>query len=189
MRISIFIDGNNFFNLCKRQLGWNVDLRKLIEHYNQIGTVVDAFYYSAIDLARPANKFLDSLPYYGFVLVSKPLKTVGYGVDAHQKGNLDIEIVMDMFNTIDNYDMAVLVSGDGDFMRPLELLRARGKRFQVLSHPAVVAKELLSVAGMHYVNISGLEKELKYTPSFMEQGEDLESAIEDMAKIEAEPDV
>ena len=188
MRISIFIDGNNFFNLCKKQLGWNVDLCKLIEHYNQIGTVVDAFYYSAIDLSRPANKFLDSLPCYGFVLVSKPLKTIGYGIEAHQKGNLDIEIVLDMFNTIDNYDMAVLVSGDGDFTRPLELLRARGKRFQVLSHPAIVAKELRAVAGMHYVNISALEEELKYSPSFIEQGGDIESAMEDMTKIEAEED-
>ena len=185
MRISIFIDGNNFFNLCKKHLGWNVDLRKLIEFYNKTGTVVDAFYYSAIDQARPSNKFLDALPYYGFVLVSKPLKTVGYGAEAHQKGNLDIEIVMDIFNTIDNYDMAVLVSGDGDFMRPLEMLRARGKRFQVLSHPAVVARELLTVAGMHYINIATLEKDLKYAPLYVGE-DDIQSAIEDMSRIEAE---
>ncbi len=82
--------------------------------------------------------------------------------------------------------MAVLVSGDGDFMRPLEMLRARGKRFQVLSHPAVVARELLTVAGMHYINIATLEKDLKYTPPCAGQADAIESAIEDMSQVEAE---
>ena len=184
MRISIFVDGNNYFYLRKRHLGWSIDFRKLIEHYGKMGDVVDAFYYSAIDMSRPLNTFFVALPYSGFALVSKPLKTIGGDGDAHQKGNLDVEIVMDLLNTIDHYDMAVLVSGDGDFTRPLELLRAKGKRFQVLSHPAVVAKELLAVAGMHYVNIATLEEELKRSSSEHEQ--DIESVIEDMAQVEAE---
>ena len=46
---------------------------------------------------------------------------------------MDVEIVLDMFNTVDSYDMAILVSGDGDFERALNLLRARGKRFIVVS--------------------------------------------------------
>ena len=184
MRISIFVDGNNYFYLRKKNLGWSIDFRKLIEHYGKMGDVVDAFYYSAIDMSRPLNSFFMALPHSGFALVSKPLKTIGNDGDAYQKGNLDVEIVMDLLTTIDNYDMAVLISGDGDFARPLEFLRARGKRFQVLSHPAVVAKELLAVVGMHYVNIATLEEDLKLSSS--DRAHDIESVIEDMAQVESE---
>jgi uncharacterized LabA/DUF88 family protein len=45
-----------------------------------------------------------------------------------KKANLDIEIVLDIFNTIDHYDMAVFISGDGDFERVLRLLKARGMK-------------------------------------------------------------
>jgi uncharacterized LabA/DUF88 family protein len=43
------------------------------------------------------------------------------------KGNLDTEIVLDMLNTVDNYGVAYLCSGDSDFERCVDLLRSRGK--------------------------------------------------------------
>ncbi len=183
MRIAIFVYGSNLFYLT-RELGWAVDLKKLIGYYNMQGTVVDAYYYTAIDTTKPKSGFLNALPAFGFVLVSKPLKTVGHGEDAHSKGNLDIEIVLDMFNTIDTYDMAVLVSGDGDFVRALEFLRARGKRFHVLSHPKQVAKEIREVAGMHYTNIATLASYLRYEPYCVKNSADVEEILEDMADVE-----
>ncbi len=47
------------------------------------------------------------------------------------KGNLDTEILLDMVNTVDNYDVAFLCSGDSDFERAVDLLRSRGKRIYV----------------------------------------------------------
>lgn len=78
-----------------------------------------------------------------------------------QKANLDIEIVLDIFNTIDLYDMAILVSGDGDFERPLQLLRVRGKRFLVLSTQGFVARELREVAGMHYIDFQDIRESVE----------------------------
>ena len=63
---------------------------------------------------------------------------------------MDIEIVLDMFNTIEHYDMAVLVSGDGDFERPMNLLKARGKRYLVMATRMFIARELREAVGMHY---------------------------------------
>jgi uncharacterized LabA/DUF88 family protein len=94
--------------------------------------------------------------------VTKQLKTIMQADSTPtQKANLDIEIVLDMFNTIDHYDMAVLVSGDGDFERPLQLLRARGKRFLVLSTHGFVARELREVAGMHYVDFEDIRERVE----------------------------
>lgn len=133
-RVSVFIDGANFFFMQKDGLGWFADPKKLLDFIEaKYGTISDAFYYIGKDAPPDARQqgFLDALPEMGFSVVSKQIKTI---YDAKtgttkKKANLDIEIVLDMFNTIDSYDIAVLVSGDGDFDRALQLLKARGKRF------------------------------------------------------------
>ncbi|MEH2403928.1 hypothetical protein [Nostoc sp.] len=48
--------------------------------------------------------------------------------------------------------MRVSLFGDGDFERPLQLLRARGKRFFVMSTNGIVAEEIRAVAGSHYID-------------------------------------
>lgn len=44
------------------------------------------------------------------------------------KGNPYTEIVLDMVNTSDNYDPAILLSGDSDLECAVELLRSCGRR-------------------------------------------------------------
>lgn len=164
MRISLFVDGANFFYMQRDQLKWWVDPRRLLEWVQGKGEVVDAFYYVGVDIPPEArqDKYLKALTFMGYSLVTKELKTITQENGALiKKANLDIEIVLDMFNTIDHYDMAVLVSGDGDFERPLQLLRARGKKFLVMSTPGNVAIELREVAGMHFVNFQDIRAEVE----------------------------
>lgn len=77
-----------------------------------------------------------------------------------KKANLDIEIVLDMFNQIENYDSAVICSGDGDFIRPLQLLRARGKRFYILSSVKYAAREVRMLAGPDFKDIAKMQVQL-----------------------------
>ncbi|MFY7786636.1 MAG: NYN domain-containing protein [Thermoflexibacteraceae bacterium] len=101
----------------------------------------------------------------GYALVTKPIKTIYDSKTGKnkEKANLDIEIVLDIFNTIDNYDMAVLISGDGDFERPLQLLKARGKKFLVLSTQGFIANEIINVSGRHYVDFRDIKSEVEKT--------------------------
>ena len=126
---------------------------------------MDAYYYVGKDSPPVAEQqaYLSALTYMGYSLVTKPIKTIYDSATGKfiQKANLDIEIVLDMFNTIDNYDVAVLVSGDGDFDRPLRLLRARGKRFKVLASSHFVASELRDVAGMHLIDMESIRPEIE----------------------------
>ncbi len=164
-RVALFVDGANFFYMQKNDLGWFVDTRKLLDYCRQFGDLVDAYYYVGKDNQPETSQqaFLSALTYMGYSLVTKPIKSVYDSASGKfiQKANLDIEIVLDMFNTLDNYDLAVLVSGDGDFDRPLRLLRARGKRFKVLASPHFVASELRDVAGMHLIDLETLKPELE----------------------------
>lgn len=165
MRISVFLDGANFFFMQKEKLGWFADPRRLLEYISTKGEINEAFYYIGQD-APPASRqqaFLDALPGMGYSLVSKQIKTI-YDTKtgtSKRKANLDIEIVLDMFNTIEHYDMAVLVSGDGDFERALQLLRARGKQLLVIATDGFIARELRSVAGRHYVDMESIKTEIE----------------------------
>lgn len=164
MKISVFVDGANFFYMQKDRLHWWIDPRRLLEWIKKKGEIVDAFYYVGIDSHsdQQQDNFLKALTYMGYSLVTKELKTI-FQPDGTEKrkANLDIEIVLDMFNTIEHYDMAVLLSGDADFERPLGLLRARGKKFLVLSTQGFVAREIRAVAGMHFVDFQEIREEVE----------------------------
>ncbi|MEH2161256.1 MAG: NYN domain-containing protein [Nostoc sp.] len=155
MRVSLFLDGANFFYMQRDCLRWWADPKKILDFVRTKGELVDAFYYMGVDAPPVAKQegYLKALPTMGYTLVTKTLKNILLSDGTtKQKANLDVEIVLDMFNTIDHYDMAVLISGDGDFERPLQLLRARGKRFFVMSTNGIVAEEIRSVAGSHYID-------------------------------------
>ena len=166
MRIAVFLDGANFFFMQKDDLGWFADPKKIIDYIESLyGSVEDAYYYigqdSPPDIRQQA--FLDALPMMGYAVVSKQIKTLfdEKTGNTKKKANLDIEIVLDMFNTIDNYDLAVLISGDGDFERALSLLKARGKKFLVMATDKYIARELRAAAGKHYVNLENIREDIE----------------------------
>lgn len=164
MRVSLFIDGSNFFYSQKDSLNWWVDPKKLLSWCRtNLGDVVDATYYTSVEPGNPQQeKYHKALAHMGFGLQTKEIKLLSQpdGTNKH-KANLDVEIVADMFNTINNYDMAVLLSGDSDFVRPLQLLKARGKLFKVISTKGFIAQEMFQFAGMHYIDLRELRELLE----------------------------
>lgn len=166
MRVAVFVDGANYF-FMQRNLGWHIDAKKLLTFCERYGELEDAYYYIGTDAPPEAQQqaYLNALANMGYSLVTKNIKTIHDAEtgDLKQKANLDIEIVLDMFNTIDNYDMAILVSGDGDFERALELLRARGKKFKVIATSSMVAKEIRSLCGMHYIDFQDIKEHVEKT--------------------------
>lgn len=151
-RIAVFVDGSNFFYMQKDCLKWWIDPKKLLRWCGERGSVVDATYYASVDPENEAQgSYSKALCHMGYRVESKTIKTfTAANGSVKHKANLDIEIVLDMFNTINNYDEAILVSGDADFGRALQILRARGKSFLVLSTKGFVASEIRAIAGMHY---------------------------------------
>lgn len=162
-RIAVFVDGSNFFYLQKDCLRWWIDPKKLLKWISTRGEVVDATYYASVDPTNEGqNNYIKALCHMGFRVESKVIKTYTQddGTQKH-KANLDIEIVLDMFNTINNYDEAILVSGDADFARALQILRARGKQFLILSTKGFVASEIRQIAGLHYKDLADLRASIE----------------------------
>jgi len=162
-KVSLFVDGANFFYSQKDSLHWWVDPKKLLAWCKTFGDVTDATYYASTEPGNSQQeKYLKALSHMGFSVVTKDIKVFQQtdGTEKH-KANLDIEIVLDMFNTLSSYDLAVLVSGDADFVRPLQMLKTRGKRFMVVSTKGFIAQEMRQLAGMHYQDLADLRELLE----------------------------
>jgi uncharacterized LabA/DUF88 family protein len=167
-RVSIFVDGANMY-YAQKKLGWYIDFRKVLQFFgkDQGNGVSEAYYYTGAD-TQAKNRdsaFHEYLMYSGYTVRTKAIKqmvddTTGEIVE---KANLDIELVIDMFNTVTLYDTCVLMSGDSDFERALELVRTKGKRIAVVAHPEMTARELRNVAGRNYYDLRDLERSVART--------------------------
>lgn len=156
-RVALFIDGANVYAAAKR-LGWNFDHRKILEHFAGFGKLYNAFYYTAVPypMDDKQKRFIDALTYMGYTVRTKPLRELTDETgETHRRANLDIELVTDLLATSDLFDTAILLTGDGDFERPVEVLRYKGKRVVVASIPEMTSYELRNVAD-EYVDLKDI---------------------------------
>ena len=152
-RIALFIDGANLYSAAK---GLNIDLdfKKLLEEFQKRGVLVRAYYYTAIVEDQdysPIRPLVDWLDYNGFTVVTKPAKEY---VDAsgrkRHRGDMDVDLAVDMLELAEHLDHVVLFSGDSDFRRLVEAMQRRGVRVTVVStvksQPPMASDELRRVA-------------------------------------------
>lgn len=161
-KVAIFLDGSNCF-YTQRKMGWHVDAEKLLNYCKEYGDIVEAIYYCGESNDTKQRSFLNKLAYIGYSLETKPLKTIrDYETgEVSQKANLDVEIVLDMFNMIDRYDLAILISGDGDFERAIKQLKSRGKEVKVISTRGCVATELVHATGVNYIDFLSIRETIE----------------------------
>jgi uncharacterized LabA/DUF88 family protein len=162
-RISIFVDGNNMF-YAQQKNGWFFDPKRVLEYFKGEPHVslVNAFWYTGLKDPQDQRGFRDALISLGYTVRTKILKE--YYDDSSgrysQKANLDIEIVVDMFNTVDQYDRVILFSGDGDFERAIELLRSKNTHITVVSTEGMIARELRNATD-RYIDLNDIRESIE----------------------------
>jgi uncharacterized LabA/DUF88 family protein len=148
-KIALFIDGANLYATTKT-LGFDIDYRRLLNEFQSRGTLMRAFYYTAVledsdfSSIRP---LIDWLDYNGYTVVTKPTKEFIDSTGRRKvKGNMDIELAVDALELASHLDEMVLFSGDGDFRSLVEAVQRRGVHVTVVStissHPPMIADEL-----------------------------------------------
>src|SRR5579875_1947789 len=149
-RIALFIDGANLYSAA-RGLNVDIDYKKLLDEFRKRGVLLRAYYYTAIvedQEYSPIRPLVDWLDYNGFTVVTKPAKRYVEQSTGHTrtKGNMDMEIAVDMMETAPKLDHVVLFSGDGDFRRLVESVQRQGVRVTVVStvksQPPMASDEL-----------------------------------------------
>jgi len=148
-RIALFIDGANLYATAKA-LGFDIDYKRLLEEFRSRAGVLRAFYYTAFIEDQEYSSIrplIDWLDYNGYTVVTKATKEF---IDASGrrkvKGNMDIELAVDVMELAEHVDQIVLFSGDGNFRSLIEAVQRRGVRVTVVStissQPPMIAAEL-----------------------------------------------
>src|SRR6202046_51692 len=117
-RIALFIDGANLY-AAARALGFDIDYKRLLQLFGAKGRLIRAFYYTALiedQEYSPLRPLVDWLDYNGYTMVTKPTKEFTDATGRRKlKGNMDIELAIDVMEMAQSLDHIVLFSGDGDF--------------------------------------------------------------------------
>ncbi|SBV95273.1 conserved hypothetical protein [uncultured Alphaproteobacteria bacterium] len=162
-RLGLFIDGSNLY-AAARALGFDIDYKRLLELFAEKGILVRAFYYTALiedQEYSPIRPLVDWLDYNGYTMVTKPTKEFTDASGRRKiKGNMDIELAIDVMEMAEHLEHIVLFSGDGDFRRLVEAVQRKGVRVTVVStvrsQPPMVADELRRQAD-NFIELSELQ--------------------------------
>jgi uncharacterized LabA/DUF88 family protein len=138
-RVAIFIDGSHFYHGLKNYIHrTDIDFEKLGEVLCAGRQLIRTYYYNAPvnrqdgeAKYRSQQKFFDKLNHV-------PYLTVKLGRLERRPGGLaekgvDIKIAIDLLKLAydDVYDVAILVSGDGDFAYAVNAVKDTGKHVEV----------------------------------------------------------
>jgi uncharacterized LabA/DUF88 family protein len=148
-KIALFIDGANFYGTAK-QLGFEIDYRRLLKEFQTRGYLLRAFYYTALVESEEYSSIrplVDWLDYNGYRVVTKPVKEFTDASGRRRfKGNMDVELSIDAMELAPHIDQMVLFSGDGDFTPLVAAMQRRGVKVSVVStvtsNPPMVADDL-----------------------------------------------
>ena len=164
-RVSVFIDASNVYHSYKR-LGWKIDFRKFLDYLKRETDLQEIYYYTARDLSfEKQTKFINFLKSIGYNVRSKNIKfiksnNIKENQNGFYKGNLDVEITIDILETKDKYDTLVLVSGDSDFEPLLRLMKKKyKKKCLVAATKYNISIELIKCA--KYINLNKLKEYIK----------------------------
>jgi uncharacterized LabA/DUF88 family protein len=181
-RIGLFIDGSNLY-AAARALNFDIDYKRLLEIFAEKGHLIRAFYYTALiedQEYSPIRPLIDWLDYNGYTMVTKPTKEFTDSTGRRKiKGNMDIELAIDVMEMAEHLDHVVLFSGDGDFRRLVEAVQRRGVRVTVVStirsQPPMVADELRRQAD-NFVELQELQASISRVNPYREPREDRSQA-------------
>jgi uncharacterized LabA/DUF88 family protein len=145
-RVGIFVDVPNLIYAAERRK-IDLDFGRVLEYFTRDRDLVRATAYAPItddpQAKLESQRFAHHFIGHPYRLVTKPLKRFA---DGSMKANFDIELAVDILTMSERLDVVVLMSGDGDFVRVVELVASRGVRVEVCAFAEAAALELKQVA-------------------------------------------
>ncbi|MBL7156480.1 MAG: NYN domain-containing protein [Candidatus Pacebacteria bacterium] len=153
--VYVFIDASNVWNAVKSVKKF-IEYKKLKDYFrNNFNTSkVEIFYYDAYPKEGTRDYNLDGKHKFytylkkglGFTVRKKELKRISIisesGESVIEKGNMDVEITIDALHNINKYDVAILFSGDADFLALVNYLKNHGKKVYIFSSKDNISHEL-----------------------------------------------
>jgi len=173
-KILLIVDSDNLYLSQKNHLNFWIDPGKLKEYISQFGEVIQASYYASTfsmeddidedgkNKREAKDRFFRALNHMGYSVIQKPVKHI-LQEDGSYKSKASMDMIMgrDICLGLNNYDMLVLVSGDGDFTCIIEALKNLGKTFKVFSTANVMSRELREFVGQNFIELATIREEIE----------------------------
>jgi len=145
-RVGIFVDVQNMF-YAARQYGARLDFEKLMQAAVGDRRLIRAIAYVIQTPEVDQSGFVAMLQQRSYQVKRKDLRQRS---DGSAKGDWDMGMAIDVVGMADKLDVVVLVSGDGDFVSLISLVKEMGPRVEVFSFPHNTARDLIESADRHY---------------------------------------
>ncbi len=130
-RVGVFVDVQNMYYSAKNLYDAKVNFREILKEAVKGRTLIRAITYVIKADVRDEKNFFDALTKIGYEVKAKDIQVFAGGA---KKGDWDVGIAMDMIELGQKIDVAVLVSGDGDFVPLVQhMSRAMGCRVEVMA--------------------------------------------------------
>jgi len=135
-RVMVFIDLANVQKAVrnKETSGFRLDYYRLVNELAGSRRLIGAYIFDAVSTSdrsafNPKWRLLDALRFLGFRVMARE---VNYGEEGQQK-EVDVALATELVACAfrDAFDVAIVVSGDRDFVPAIERVRSEGKRVEV----------------------------------------------------------
>jgi len=157
-RVCIFIDGSNFYHGLKNHFGkTNIDFHKLsLLLCTPQRELVRTYYYNAPVIKEDNEEKYKSQQRFFESLRKMPYLQLRLGRLEHRDGGViekgvDIYLAVDMLRYAYNdvYDIAILISSDGDFSEAVNAVKDLGKHVEYAHFQTGKSKHLLDCSDTH----------------------------------------
>ena len=145
LRVGIFVDVQNIFYAAK-SFNARLDFEKLLELSVGKRRLIRAIAYVVQSPDVDQSNFISMLQQKSYEVKRKDLRQRS---DGSAKGDWDMGMAIDIMRFVAKLDVVVLVSGDGDFVPLVELVKTLGPRVEVISFTYNTARDLINSADEH----------------------------------------
>lgn len=167
-----FIDASNLW-AAQKVKGRVFDFEKLKKFLKEKheADLIEVFYYTAYPAEGTRDYSLDGKHKFftylkkglGFTVRKKELKRITVHSDdgdiVEEKGNMDVEMTIDVIHYKDKYDTAIFFSGDSDFLALVTYLKRGDKKVYTYSSKNNVSEELRT-GGDGYTDVLKIEEDI-----------------------------
>jgi uncharacterized protein (TIGR00288 family) len=130
-RVGVFIDAQNMYHSARNLYHARVNFKKIVEETVGNRHLLRALIYVIRTETGEEKAFFEALEKSGFEIKEKDLQIFAGG---SKKADWDVGMAIDAVILSDKIDVAILVTGDGDFVPLVEYLRiSKGLRVEVAS--------------------------------------------------------
>ncbi len=138
-RVMFFVDIRNVINGCRETTGTDrIEYTRMVDHLADGRRVTGAYIFDGEEESKLLHNVL---AYQGFRVVTRDSGDYDEKVQKEVDVALACELIRQTMS--DSFDVAIVVSGDRDFLAAIEMVQSCGKRVEVAAFERCLSKRMM----------------------------------------------